>query len=714
MTKRNLLLTLLPMSVLMLSACHSSVPAQSLPGVFPAQEAVFNEPAPVQSVPELSFEQLQAIAIQPAAMNPETGSRVVPEMLSLFREEEIRYTGGTKYKDKLLKFRLHVPENMEPGKTYPLILWLHGVGEAGDDNRDQLVHLHHMITYLAGPKKRDFFLLVPQTPTDHTGWDAYSYYRTVTVVEPPQASPRAETAPTRSLSSTIGGFFGGSGTTSSSTVTYTAKGVTQTVEEGEDFGDSPLGFSFAMLEQVREKYPVDPDRITVSGLSSGGDGTWRALERGPDIFAAAVPLVSWSALKAEAIEKSPQLKKIPIWAIYSSDDNGIDQARADFARVEAAGCNVRKSEFGLCGHNAWTPAMLQADIFSWLLSRAKKDGEYIAVADSSVDPDEMQGVIEVAERDERLPTLAPPQTVVSGQLPVASNPDVKLTPPFALLVPPPPAEVEKQTSSVLPLVASPQTQAHVPVQPPMFVDHKIDELRYILASRYFIANQQDDATRIFRKLSPEAKHRFVAFVLGQSHPEQLAFIESLLDELPQIASVPTPPAAVRVIENNPGIRYTVTVPTYESPKPAETVTVSPSVRKVVEECEKEWVMSSHTLYGLFAADWNKESELVPDFVMKSTASELAQHIQIAATRDKAKFQKLCDSVLKLDNNPMSSPWFETSGGRLQSDIKYTLSPRGKVLQAVFQDLIKDQGLGKVEDADNMMQKVLDKLEMIMD
>ena len=253
MSKRTLILTLLPMAVLMLSACNTSIPAQSLPeSVFLANAAADELTlAPAQTAPELSFEQLQAIAIQPATMNPETGSRVVPEMLSLFREEEIRYTGGTKYKDTLLKFRLHVPENMEPGKTYPLILWLHGVGEAGTDNRDQLVHLHHIITYLTGPKKRDFFLLVPQTPSEHTGWDAYTTYRYETVVEPPQALPRQEVAPTRSLSSTISKFF--SGSTTSGTVTYSARATSKAIEESEPFGDSPLGFSFAMLEQVREK-----------------------------------------------------------------------------------------------------------------------------------------------------------------------------------------------------------------------------------------------------------------------------------------------------------------------------------------------------------------------------------------------------------------------------------------------------------------------------
>lgn len=633
--------------------------------------AIFNS-AQAQSGPDLSFERLQAIAIAPVSINAETGDgEVVPEMLPLFREEEIRYTGGTKYKDTPLKFRLHVPDDMEPGKSYPLILWLHGVGEAGTDNSRQLIHLHHLITYLTGPKKRDFFLLVPQTPSDHTGWDAYAYYRTVT--HPIEQS--------NSLSSVVGRVLSSAKAT-----------ITETVAEGEDFGDSPLGFSFAMLEQVCEQYPVDRDRITVSGLSSGGDGTWRALERGPDIFAAAVPLVSWNALKDEEIEKSPILKKIPIWAIYSSDDNGIDFAREEFARIEAAGCNVKKSEFGLCGHNAWTPAMLQADIFSWLLSRGKKDGQYVAIADSNVNPDEMQGVIEVAERDSRLPTLAPPKEAVAINR--------------QSLVPTPPSVVVS-TSQAIPTVAA-STGEYVTVQTiKQTPDPETDDVRFSLAMRYFDARDMEGVERVFQQLSPGFKIPFIRYALREAEDDQLEFIEELINKISQN----TPHVSTRVISPSNVVSMSLDNAVVFSNEPAsEPIEISPAVRRVVEECEKEWEMSTRTLYGLFAVGWDKESELVPDFVRNSTADELVRHIVDAVQNDGEKFQKLCDSVLKLDNQPMSSPWFETSGGRLQSDIKYSLSSRGKVLQAIFGQLSESNLEQSKLDA---TRKVLEKIDFIL-
>jgi len=592
----------------------------------------------------LTLEQLEAIAIQPAKRYEETNSRVVPEMQPLFKEGEIIYTGKSKYRNKNLRFRLHVPENMEPGKKYPLILWLHGTGEAGDDNQDQLVHLHHIITYLTGPKKRDFFLLVPQAPKDHFWWDSYSMYWRM--VSRSKLEPEAR-----------------------------AKQFAEVEKMPEVFEDSPLGFALAMVDQVVKELPVDPNRITVSGLSSGGDGVWRALERRPELFAAAVPLVSWRALRPEVLEKNPELKKIPVWAIYSSDDNEIEEARADFARAEAAGCNVKKSEFGLCGHNAWTPAMLQGDIFSWLLSRAKKDGEYVAVTDANVNPDDMKGIVEVATR-------------ASGEAP-------KLAPeaPPAPLVPEPPKDAVAETrrrSSGRPSGVT----VELPVVPDLpvivrSVRHDVEPARHPaqdglyaqLAFGYWKAKDTESFKRTFAKLSDRKKVEVLEGVLVSEvqHPQpNVAFlkeIEALIDEL---RTEPRP-----VVPANSG----------------DTVPGFLPGSKIVEDCDREWAMTSESLYGMFPADWDKEGKRLPDFVVKSTAEEFGR----ALRDDPAKLKLVCESILSLEYRPMSSPWFETSGGRFRSDIKYTLSAKGNVLGALLRQ--SDQAHAK---------KALEKIESILD
>src|SRR5690606_11727447 len=40
-----------------------------------------------------------------------------------------------------------------------------------------------------------------------------------------------------------------------------------------------------VIDSLKIKYRVDPDRIAIHGLSSGGTGTWASLYHRPDLFA---------------------------------------------------------------------------------------------------------------------------------------------------------------------------------------------------------------------------------------------------------------------------------------------------------------------------------------------------------------------------------------------------------------------------------------------
>ena len=43
-------------------------------------------------------------------------------------------------KGKFLNYRIHLPENLDPKKEYPFVLFFHGAGERGNDNKKQLIH----------------------------------------------------------------------------------------------------------------------------------------------------------------------------------------------------------------------------------------------------------------------------------------------------------------------------------------------------------------------------------------------------------------------------------------------------------------------------------------------------------------------------------------------------------------------------------------------
>ena len=71
----------------------------------------------------------------------------------------------------MLLYRVLPPENLKPGKKYPLVLFLHGAGERGNDNEKQLTHGGQMWLNPVNREKHPAFVLFPQCPAD--GYWAY-------------------------------------------------------------------------------------------------------------------------------------------------------------------------------------------------------------------------------------------------------------------------------------------------------------------------------------------------------------------------------------------------------------------------------------------------------------------------------------------------------------------------------------------------------------
>ena len=65
-----------------------------------------------------------------------------------------------------LNYRLLEPETMQTGEKYPLVLFLHGAGERGNDNEKQLTHGAQMFLNPVNREKYPAFVLFPQCPED--------------------------------------------------------------------------------------------------------------------------------------------------------------------------------------------------------------------------------------------------------------------------------------------------------------------------------------------------------------------------------------------------------------------------------------------------------------------------------------------------------------------------------------------------------------------
>ncbi len=126
------------------------------------------------------------------------------------------------------------------------------------------------------------------------------------------------------------------------------------------------------LEEVVVKYNGDRNRLTVTGVSLGGDGTWDVATDHPNLFAAAMPIAGQGDYAPKKIAQA--LKSLPIWAFQGDKDdpNWVRGLRATVAAVQAAGnTNVLYTEFPGLGHNVWDMVYDDPKVIGWLLAQKR-------------------------------------------------------------------------------------------------------------------------------------------------------------------------------------------------------------------------------------------------------------------------------------------------------------------------------------------------------
>jgi poly(3-hydroxybutyrate) depolymerase len=138
-----------------------------------------------------------------------------------------------------------------------------------------------------------------------------------------------------------------------------------------------------VIADVRRAYNIDPERITLTGLSMGGGGTWSIGLRHPDMFAALAPVCGISdfrrmvapadaalydlarldALSPPAIAANAAHMQVMIF--HGADDPTVpvEDSRKMAAQYRALGWlgkNVSYTEYPGVKHDAWIPAYKDA------------------------------------------------------------------------------------------------------------------------------------------------------------------------------------------------------------------------------------------------------------------------------------------------------------------------------------------------------------------
>ena len=142
--------------------------------------------------------------------------------------------------------------------------------------------------------------------------------------------------------------------------------------EGENWLPDNAGGqrALAILDRTEKEYKVDADRVTLTGISMGGEGTWGLAIAHPDRWASIVPLCHGGDMKLAA-----RLKDIPCWCFHGDADKMIPvQASREMVKaIKEAGGHPLYQEFIGVGHDDLADrAYSLPDLFEWMLLQDRK------------------------------------------------------------------------------------------------------------------------------------------------------------------------------------------------------------------------------------------------------------------------------------------------------------------------------------------------------
>ena len=130
----------------------------------------------------------------------------------------------------------------------------------------------------------------------------------------------------------------------------------------------------AVVADAMRRWPIDPRRIYLTGISDGATGVWDALKAYPACFAAGVPMSGMTELAGLG-----PIRDVPQWVFHGSDDDDTDVekgydgamvgSRAVVRALRAMGGEPRYTEYAGEKHVIWSRAYAEDALLPWLLDQ---------------------------------------------------------------------------------------------------------------------------------------------------------------------------------------------------------------------------------------------------------------------------------------------------------------------------------------------------------
>jgi predicted peptidase len=133
----------------------------------------------------------------------------------------------------------------------------------------------------------------------------------------------------------------------------------------------------ALLDEVIEKYKVDPKRVYLTGLSMGGYGSWSLGVSHPDRFAAIAPICGGGEIIDVLLasrSKAPALRSLGVWAFHGGKDSVVKSTESErmVNALKSAGAKeVELTIYPEAGHDSWTESYNNPRLYEWFLKHSR-------------------------------------------------------------------------------------------------------------------------------------------------------------------------------------------------------------------------------------------------------------------------------------------------------------------------------------------------------
>ena len=204
----------------------------------------------------------------------------------------------------------------DASSKYPLVIFLHGSGERGNDNEAQLKWGVLNFASDQNMKMHPSIVIAPQCPKNMR-WANYNEEDLTLLPSPSQS----------------------------------------------------MKLVIELIQQAIIKMPIDPQRIYITGLSMGGFGTYDAISRYPELFAAAVPVCGGGD-----VSKASSFAHIPLWIFHGAKDDVVlpKLSQEMVQALSEAGAHPGYTQYPDAGHFSWIAAYSDPMMMSWLFGKRRK------------------------------------------------------------------------------------------------------------------------------------------------------------------------------------------------------------------------------------------------------------------------------------------------------------------------------------------------------